>query len=86
MTSIDDDSLTEDYPIYPGGITISCGTCSRPKMLYPPSTEYTEIRLENCPRNDTKMGNYSCSHCKNVNEYFWHKKHNPDNDRFIPSV
>ena len=79
-------STEEPYFPLPGGTTISCKTCSSPKVLYPPSTEYTEIILEKCSRNDTKMGNFECVSCKDVNEYYWHKKHNLESERFIPSV
>jgi hypothetical protein len=78
----------EDEPMFPlpCGTTISCITCGSPKVLYPPSTEYTEILRENCPRNDTKMGNFDCTKCQEINEFYWHKKHNPESERFMPSV
>jgi hypothetical protein len=73
------------FPL-PGGIAISCTDCGSPKMVYPPSTEYSEILLETCLRNDTRRGFFDCDNCNQRNEYYWHKKHNLESERFTPSV
>jgi hypothetical protein len=57
-----------------GGQTVTC-ECGYPKIVYPPTPDYTNVSLEPCSEGDSVKRSFKCNECQTLNTYYWDKTH-----------
>jgi hypothetical protein len=58
-----------------GGQTTTCDKCGEPRVVYPPTPEYSELLLQPCPQGDSILRPFQCQSCDEINKRHWDKKH-----------
>ena len=58
-----------------GGQTTTCDKCDKPRVIYPPTPEYSEMLLEPCPKGDSIEKAFECKSCGEMNNRYWDKNH-----------
>jgi hypothetical protein len=58
-----------------GGQTTTCDKCEEPRVIYPPTPDYTQMLLQPCPEGDSIERAFECEKCGEMNTRHWDKEH-----------